>query len=202
MTINIISLENTPLEPQSVYMISIEYTVVIMKGMAKVSRLWDPDLIWEMIVDLGSIFCGLYLINHIGKMMIQDGWYSLWIWMVSLANGDAHLMYVFGNLLVLLIVYWVPAALFTLADILQPSMIYQYKVQKEKAQVILNFEILAKVVIKVTTNQIVQTLIGSEIAWRWRYQYINMDLPLHEVPSFKRLNHLVNDNLYQNQFYF
>merc|ERR1711874_158862 len=66
-------------------------------------------------------------------------------------------------------------------------MIYQYKVQKEKAQVILNFEILTKVVIKVTTNQIVQTLIGSEIAWRWRYQYINMDLPPHEVPSLNRM---------------
>ena len=154
--------------------------------MAKVSRLLDQDLIWEMTVDLGSIICGLCLFNQIGKLMIQDGWYSSWMWMVSLANGDAHMMYVFGNLLVLLVVYWVPASIYTIFDILQPSIIYQYKVQKEKAQVNLNFETLAKVVFKVTTNQIVQTLIGSEIAWRWRYQYINMDIPLHEVPSFDR----------------
>ena len=154
--------------------------------MVKLVGLLDRDLIWEMIVDLGSIICGLYLINQIGKLMIQDGWYSFWMWMVSLANEDAHMMYVFGNLLVLLVVYWVPATIYTIFDILQPSIIYQYKVQKEKAQVNLNFETLAKVVCKVLTNQIAQTLIGSEIAWRWRYQYINMDMPLHEVPSFNR----------------
>ena len=139
-----------------------------------------------MMMDLGSIICGLYLFNQIGKLMFENGWYSLWMWMVSLANGDAHMMYVIGNLLVLLIVYWVPASIYTIIDILQPSIVYQYKVQKEKAQVNLNFETLSKVVFKVTTNQIVQTLIGSEIAWRWRYQYINMDMPLLEVPSLNR----------------
>ena len=154
--------------------------------MEKVSRLLDQDLIWEMIVDLGSIICGLYFINQIGNLVILDGWYSLWMWMVGLANGDAHMMYVCGNLLVLLVVYWVPASIYTIIDILQPSILYQYKVQKEKAQVNLNFETLVKVVCKVLTNQITQTLIGSEIAWRWRYQYINMDMPLHEVPSFNR----------------
>ena len=170
--------------------------------MDKVSRLLDKDLIWEMIADLGSIICGLYFINQIGKLMIIDGWYSLWMWMVGLANGDGHMMYVCGNLLVLLVVYWVPASIYTIIDILQPSILYQYKVQKEKAQVNLNFETISKVVFKVTTNQIAQTLIGSEIAWRWRYQYINMDMPLHEVPSFIRFFIPYNIQFLISQFLF
>ena len=123
-------------KPESGYLADIEYNQLdIVVTMEKVSRLLDQDLIWEMIVDLGSIICGLYFINQIGNLMILDGWYSLWMWMVGLANGDAHMMYVCGNLLVLLVVYWVPASIYTIIDILQPSILYQYKVQKEQAQV-------------------------------------------------------------------
>ena len=96
------------------------------------------------------------------------------------------MVYVVGNVLVLLMVYWVPAIIYTLVDIFRPQFLYQYKVQREKAQRELTKGVMAKVVGMVFLNQVVQGIIGGEIAWRWRYQYINMDMPLEEVPSFTR----------------
>ena len=152
----------------------------------KVSRLCDKDLMVEMTIDFGSIFIGLHITNFLGYQLLQDGWMSMWMWMIKLANGNAHKMYVFGNLIVLLIVYWVPATIYTVVDIFQPTILYNYKVQPRKAQDDLNWRTLSKVVSTVLSNQIIQTLIGSEIAWRWRYQYINMDMPLEDVPSLNR----------------
>ena len=103
---------------------------------------------------------------------------------------DAHMMYVLGNLVVLLIVYWVPASLYTLVDVTKPAVFYQYKVQPERCQVSLTVKNLFKVTATVLSNQIIQTLIGSEVAWRMRYQYINMDIPLQHVPSLHRLANL------------
>ena len=143
------------------------------------------DLIVEMVVDLSSIFAGLLILQKIGFLMFEGGWGSLWIHLM--ADADAHKVYVFGNLAVLIIVYWVPATLYTLLDVFKPQVLYQYKVQKEKSQADLSLKKLREVICKVVSNQIIQTLVGSEVAWRWRYQYINMDEPLTEVPSLNKM---------------
>ena len=154
----------------------------------KLHKVLDKDLLIEMFVDLASIYVGLFVIYIVGFLFLPNGWMTMWMWFIDLADGDAHLMYVVGNLLVLLVVYWVPATLYTLADVFRPKLIYQYKVQKEEVQVELTLKVLSEVVGRVLCNQIVQTLIGSEIAWRWRYIYINMDEPLTQVPTFNRFN--------------
>ena len=38
--------------------------------------------------------------------------------------------YVFGSVLVLLLVYWVPATLYTIVDLFKPAWLYKYKVKK------------------------------------------------------------------------
>ena len=144
----------------------------------------DLDLWVEILTDLVSMFVLLYLASLTGYLIHPDGWLAVW---VRLVNGqDAHMVYVVGNVLVLLMVYWVPAIIYTLVDIFRPQFLYQYKVQREEAQTEVNMVVMAKVVGMVVLNQVVQGIIGGEVAWRWRYQYINMDMPLVEVPSFNR----------------
>ena len=92
-------------------------------------------------------------------------------------------MYVYGNLAVLLVVYWIPVLFYTLIDVFQPHFLYQYKVQIQKSQVKLTWRLIMDVILKVTSNQVIQTFIGSQISLRFRYQYINMDTPLEVVPS-------------------
>ena len=157
-----------------------------MNWKEKFSKILDKDLMTEMFVDLTSIYVGLYVIYIVGFMLLPNGWMSMWMWFIDLADGDAHLMYVVGNLMVLLVVYWVPVTFYTLADVFKPKFIYQYKVQREEVQVEITLKVLSEVVGRVLCNQIVQTLIGSEIAWRLRYIYINMDEPLTQVPTFNR----------------
>ena len=154
--------------------------------MKKLSRLWDLDLMVEMSIDLVTIYCSLVTIQSLGYIFFQDGWMTAWLWAVNLFDEDAHKMYVLGNLLVLLLVYWVPASLYTVVDIVRPQVLYQYKVQPERSQAVLTVETLTEVAGTVLSNQIIQTLVGSEVAWRLRYQYINMDTPLSSVPSLHR----------------
>ena len=154
--------------------------------MKKLSRLWDLDLMVEMSIDLITIYCSLVTIQSLGYIFFQDGWMTAWLWAVNLFDEDAHKMYVLGNLLVLLLVYWVPASLYTVVDIVRPQVLYQYKVQPERSQAVLTVETLTEVAGTVLSNQIVQSLVGSEVAWRLRYQYINMDTPLSSVPSLHR----------------
>ena len=144
----------------------------------------DLDLWVEILTDLVSMFVLLYLASLTGYLIHPAGWLAVW---VRLVDGlDAHMVYVVGNVLVLLMVYWVPAIIYTLVDIFRPQFLYQYKVQREEAQTEQNMVVIAKVVGMVVLNQVVQGIIGGEVAWRWRYQYINMDMPLEEVPTFKR----------------
>ena len=154
--------------------------------MKKLSRVLEPDLLLEMMLDLITIYCSLWLLQCLGYILLPGGWMTAWLMVVRLVGEDAHQMYVVGNLVVLLVVYWVPAALYTLVDITRPRLLYQYKVQPERSQVALTVKNLGTVTATVLANQIIQTLIGSEVAWRWRYQYINMDQPLSEVPSLNR----------------
>ena len=155
--------------------------------MKKLSRALEPDLWLEMMLDLATIYGSLWSVHHLGYFILPGGWLTAWMWTVRLLEEDAHLMYVVGNLVVLLVVYWVPAALYTLVDLTRPRLLYQYKVQPEGSQVELTVNNLCRVTTTVLANQIIQTLIGSEVAWRLRYQYINMDQPLSEVPSLHRL---------------
>ena len=89
----------------------------------------------------------------------------------------------FGNLMVLLGSYWIPAAFYTIVDIFKPQIFYQYKVQAEAAQVTLNYKVLYNLVTRVLTNQVTQVLIGSQLAWIFRYKDINTTWPLEQVPS-------------------
>ena len=153
----------------------------------KMLNIFERDLILEMAIDLLSIYVGLYSLKLIGLLFApQLGWMALWNWIIELFGEDPYKMYVIGNLLVLLVFYWLPATLYTIIDVFQPKLLYQYKVQKEKSQVYLSFSTLSGVVAKVLGNQVFQTLIGSEIAWRHRYRYINMESPLTEVPSLNQ----------------
>ena len=161
--------------------------------MKKLSRVLEPDLLLEMLLDLVTIYGSLWLLQYLGYIILPGGWMTAWLMVVSLVEEDAHKMYVVGNLVVLLVVYWVPATLYTLVDITRPRFLYQYKVQPERSQVNLTGKNLCRVTATVLANQIIQTLIGSEVAWRLRYQYINMDQPLSEVPS---LNRFVTPALY------
>ena len=147
------------------------------------SALHDKGLWLEIFTDLGSILGLLILVRLAGDSLITGGWLSVWVWLV--AGKDAHLVYVVGNVLVLLLVYWVPCILYIFLDLFRPELFYKYKVQREKAQREVNLKVLGKVVSLVLMNQVVQGIIGGEVAWRWRYQYINMDTSLMEVPSFK-----------------
>ena len=99
-----------------------------MNWKEKFSKILDKDLMTEMFVDLTSIYVGLYVIYIVGFMLLPNGWMSMWMWFIDLADGNAHLMYVVGNLMVLLVVYWVPVTFYTLADVFKPKFIYQYKV--------------------------------------------------------------------------
>jgi len=156
--------------------------------MKKLSRVCAPDLLLEMGLDLITIYCSLLAGQCLGYIIFpSQGWMAAWQWAVSLVEEDAHKMYVLGNLVVLLLVYWIPATLYTLLDVFKPHVFYQYKVQPEKSQSRLTVASLRSVAVTVLSNQITQTLIGSEIAWRWRYQYINMDIPLADVPSLHRM---------------
>lgn len=154
--------------------------------MKKLVRLCDLDLMVEMSLDLITIYCSLLALQSLGYVFFAEGWMTAWLWVVRLAEEDAHKMYVLGNLLVLLLVYWVPACLYTVVDVVRPQVFYQYKVQPERSQATLTLQTLTEVTGTVLSNQIIQTLIGSEIAWRVRYQYINMDTPLPTVPSLHR----------------
>ena len=154
--------------------------------MKKLSRVLEADLVLEMMLDLATIYCSLWSLQQLGYLILPGGWMSAWLLAVRLVEEDAHLMYVVGNLVVLLVVYWVPATLYTLVDIARPRILYQYKVQPERSQVGLTVKNLSRVTATVLANQILQTLVGSEVAWRLRYQYINMDQPLSEVPSLNR----------------
>ena len=149
--------------------------------------LCELDLLAEMGLDFLTIYCSLLAAQYIGYIFFPvHGWMTAWLWAVRLVEEDAHMMYVVGNLVVLLLVYWIPVSLYTLLDVFRPPALYQYKVQPEKAQACLTAERLGGVAATVLSNQIIQTLLGSEIAWRLRYQYINMDTPLAEVPSLHR----------------
>ena len=125
----------------------------------------------------------MWTTNKLGFLIFPNGWMDLWIWMIDLAGRDAHVIFVFGNLFVLLLSYWIPATLFTLADVFKPQIIYQYKVQEEKSQVELNFAVMYKLVSNVLTKQLLQILIGSELAWIFRWKDINITWPLDQVPS-------------------
>jgi hypothetical protein len=131
----------------------------------------ELDLWVEILTDLVSMFVLLYLASLTGYLIHPAGWLAVWVRLVD--GQDAHMVYVVGNVLVLLMVYWVPAIIYTL-------------VQREEAQTELSMVVMARVVGMVVLNQVVQGIIGGEVAWRWRYQYINMDMPLVEVPTFKR----------------
>ena len=155
--------------------------------MKKLSRVLEPDLLMEMCLDLVTIYSSLVAVQALGYIIFTDGWMTAWLWVVRLVDEDAHMMYVLGNLVVLLVVYWVPALLYTAVDVMRPRLLYQYKVQPERAQACLTVGSLTEVAATVLSNQIIQTLIGSEIAWRMRYQFINMDHPLTHVPSLNRL---------------
>ena len=159
-----------------------------MKQRLFFSRLFERSLWVEIFTDLSSMFGILYLIKLAGRILCSDGWLGLWISLIKFLEPavSPHQVYVFGNVLVLLVVYWIPATLYTLVDIFKPEKLYRYKVQKKEAQVLLELEPMLTVVGTVLLNQIVQGIIGGEVAWRWRYQYINMDTPLTEVPSFGR----------------
>ena len=142
--------------------------------------------IWINILECsikGCIYFGLWTTNKLGFLIFPNGWMDLWIWMIDLAGRDAHVIFVFGNLFVLLLSYWIPATLFTLADVFKPQIIYQYKVQEEKSQVELNFAVMYKLVSNVLTKQLLQILIGSELAWIFRWKDINITWPLDQVPS-------------------
>lgn len=147
-------------------------------------NLLDLDLWKELTVDLTSIFVILYMTKMGGLLVHREGWMGIWWWLVDLANGDAHMLHVVGSLLVLLVVYWVPATIYSLGDMFR---LYGYKVQGEAAQSNVDLSVLAKVVGTVGTNQVVFGLLGGETAYRHRYQYINMVTPLADVPSLSRM---------------
>ena len=159
-----------------------------MKQRLFFSRVFERSLWVEIFTDLSSMFGILYLIKLAGWILCPGGWLALWISLIKFVEPivSPHQVYVFGNVIVLLAVYWIPATLYTIVDIFRPAKLYQYKVQKEEAQALLELGSMLKVVGTVLLNQIVQGIIGGEVAWRWRYQYINMDTPLTEVPSFGR----------------
>lgn len=170
--------------------------------MRKLSRALEPDLWLEMMLDLLTIYCSLWLLQLLGHLIIPGGWLTVWLWTVGQLEEEAHQVFVLGNLVVLLVVYWVPAGLYTLVDLTRPRLLYQYKVQPERSQAWLTATNLWRVATTVLANQILQTLIGSEVAWRLRYQYINMDQPLSEVPSLDRFVtpalYFTSDPVYQN----
>ena len=145
------------------------------------------DLIVEMLVDLSTIYVGLLVLQLAGSWIFADGWMTIWNLMLEKIDWSDHMFYVLGNLLIILIAYWIPAIFYTLIDVYKPPLLYQYKVQEEKKQVDLDGRKIMQIVIKVLSNQVTQTLIGSEIAWRYRYQYINMDEPLDKVPSLGKM---------------
>ena len=132
---------------------------------------------------LGCIYVGLYTMSILGFLIFPNGWMDLWMWMINMAGRDAHVIYVFGNLMVLLGSYWIPATFYTIVDIFKPQIFYQYKVQAEAAQVTLNYKVLYNLVTRVLTNQVTQVLIGSQLAWIFRYKDINTTWPLDQVPS-------------------
>ena len=148
--------------------------------------LLDVSLWQEILTDLVTMFVLLYGFSIAGFIFHPAGWMAGWVWLVDIAGDEAHLVYVVGNVLVLLIVYWIPAIIYTMLDIFRPQLLYKYKVQREEAQTELNFMVMAKVLVVVLCNQVVQGLVGGEVAWRWRYQYINMDMSLKEVPTLTR----------------
>ena len=154
-----------------------------MKNPSKFLRILEWDLFLEMLVDLSSIYFGLYLLKHACFFIHPNGWMELWKMLINAFGDNAYVMYVYGNLAVLLVVYWIPVLFYTLIDVFQPHFLYQYKVQIHKSQVKLTWRLIMDVILKVTSNQVFQTFIGSQISWRFRYQYINMDTPLEVVPS-------------------
>ena len=94
----------------------------------------ELDLWLEILTDLVTMFGLLYIVRITGYLIHPAGWLAVWLWVVDMAGNDAHMVYVVGNVLVVLMVYWIPAILYTLVDVLRPQLLYQYKVQREEAQ--------------------------------------------------------------------
>ena len=131
------------------------------RGLHLRSTLCDSNLWLEILTDLTSIFVLLYVVKVVGDIIVSGGWLAVWVWLVE--GKDAHMVYVVGNVVVLLMVYWIPGILYTLVDLLRPEFLYKYKVQKEKAQSEVNMKMLGKVVSMVLMNQVVQGIMGG----RW-----------------------------------
>ena len=115
-------------------------------------RILDLDLWLEILTDLVTILGLLTLARLAGYLLHPAGWLAVWLWVVE--GRDAHMVYVVGNVLVLLMVYGVPAIIYTLVDIFRPQLLYQYKVQRETAQTELTKGVMAKVVGRVFLNQV------------------------------------------------
>ena len=71
-------------------------------------------------------------------------------------------------------------------DILKPGSVYQYKSQEERSQPPMSMKSLGACIKYTLVFQIVTSLIGNILVWRFRYQWINIVNPLLDFPSFTR----------------
>jgi len=149
------------------------------------ANLLDRPLWKEVLLDTSSIVGSILCIKGVGDLSTPGGWPALWCQLV--ADKDPHTVYVVGSVVVLLLVYWVPATLYTIVDLFRPACLYKYKVQPPHSQHSLSSSTLLNISALVLFNQVSMGLVGCEVSWWLRYRWINMDTPLHVLPSFPRM---------------
>jgi len=158
--------------------------IVRRRGFA-LANLIDGPLWKEVFLDTSSIVGTLFCIKGVGSLISVGGWADIWCQL--LADKDPHTVYVVGSIMVLLLVYWVPATLYTLVDLFRPACLYKYKVQAPDSQFPLSTSALLNTIALVLFNQVSMGLVGCEVSWWLRYRWVNMDTPLHVLPSFPRM---------------
>jgi len=158
--------------------------IVGRKGFA-FANLLDGPLWKEVLLDISSIVGILLCIKGVGDVTTRGGWEALWCHLV--ADKDPHTVYVLGSVAVLLLVYWVPASLYTIIDLIRPAWLYKYKVQPPQSQHSLSASALLNILALVLFNQVSMGLVGCEVSWWLRYRWVEFDTPLHILPSFQRM---------------
>jgi len=159
--------------------------IVQRRGSFAFANLLDLPLWKEVLLDITSIVGILLCIKGVGDLSTPGGWAALWCQLM--ADKDPHTVYVVGSVVVLLLVYWVPATLYTIIDLFRPACLYKYKVQPPHSQHSLSPPALLNIVALVLFNQVSMGLVGCELSWWLRYRWVNMDTPFHVLPSFPRM---------------
>ena len=81
-------------------------------------------------------------------------------------------------------------------DLLQPRVLYQYKNQPAAAQTALTARTVWDCVQYALSFQLVTSLLGNVLLWRFRYQWVNTVTPVLELPSLSGYWYEVFNNIF------